>query len=195
MSSLRLGYHRKNKAVLEPRIDVIHYLPNGLPRLLPRTLRIVSRDVRETFAWRPDFVSVSDPVKTRGGDVIACKKFLGNAGIDSWAIMKPCSMVTALFWPHRDEVGFVRKAASSPLDNVLIINLMDRMENRIASAVNIPPGKYQTRFLTESLPRGIPVAYLGKLPDSFCRQPFNKWRELSTTEAVDMQLSRTTTFT
>ena len=90
VATLRLGYHRRNKAILEPRIDEIHFLPKGLPPLLPGTLRIVSRDVREAFSWRPDFVSISDPVKKHGGDVIACKKFLGNAGVGAWANMKAC---------------------------------------------------------------------------------------------------------
>jgi hypothetical protein len=169
-------------------------LPKGLPPLLPGALRIVSRDVHEAFSWRPDFVSISDPVKTHGGDIIACKKFLGNAGVGAWANMKACAKVVALFWPHRDELGLARKAASSPLEGILIVNLMDRMENRVPGAVNIPPCKFQTQFLAESLPCGSKVTYLGELPDSLCGQPSNNWRELSATQPAEMPWGQTTTF-
>lgn len=190
--TLRLGYQRINKAVQEPRIDEIHYLPKGLPRLLPGTLRIVSRDVREAFTWRPDFVSVSDPIKTQRGDVIACKKFLGNAGVDAWAVMKPCAQVVALFWPHRDELKLAHQLTRSLSADMLILNLMDRMENSISGAVNIPPGKYQARFLTESLPRGCRIAYLGQLPKSLRGQACATWRDLSALTTAELQSGRTT---
>ena len=103
-------------------------------------------------------------------------------------------MVAALFWPHRDELGLARRVASFPLEGFLIVNLMDRMENRVPGAVNIPPGKFQTQFLTESLPRGSKVTYLGELPDSLCGQPSNTWRELSATQPAEMPWGQTTTF-